>query len=136
MTAGMSLLGMARKAGAVVIGEEPVTEAVLDHKVRLVLVASDAGETTADRISRLESDKLPVLLLKEEKQELGAAVGFAKVAVAGICDLGFAAAIAAKLGEEDPRAKIISEGLAQRQKKARRRKAETAKFGKKSKRRK
>ncbi len=136
MTAGLSMLGMARKAGAVVIGEEAVTEGVLEHKIRLILVASDAGDTTAERISRLESDKLPVIPLNEDKQTLGAAVGFAKVAAVGICDLGFAAAIAAKLGGDNPRAKSVSEGLSQRQNKALRRKADTVKHGKKSKRRK
>ena len=56
---------MARKAGQVRLGEEAASQAVLDHKARLILIAADAGETTARRLKRLESDKLPVLTLPE-----------------------------------------------------------------------
>ena len=35
---------MARKAGQVRLGEEAASQAVLDHKARLILVAADAGE--------------------------------------------------------------------------------------------
>ena len=75
---------MARKAGQVRLGEEAASQAVLDHKARLILVAADAGETTARRLKRLESDKLPVLTLPEKKSELGAAVGFVDVAAAAV----------------------------------------------------
>lgn len=136
MTAWLSLLGMARRAGAVVIGEEAVNEAALGHKARLVLLAADAGETTAERIKRLESDKLPVVILPESKQDLGGAVGFAAVAAIALTDLGFAAAVTAKLAASDPAYRAVADALNARQSKALRRRADTAKHGKKSKRRK
>ena len=126
---------MARKAGQVRLGEEAASQAVLDHKARLILVAADAGETTARRLKRLESDKLPVLTLPEKKSELGAAVGFVDVAAAAVCDLGFACAIAQKLAAEDENGRDTAERLKARQSKAVRRKADTARHGKKSARR-
>ena len=122
-----------------VAGERPrgeaASQAVLDHKARLILIAADAGETTARRLKRLESDKLPVLTLPEKKSELGAAVGFADVAAAAVCDLGFACAIAQKLAAEDEGCRDAAERLKARQSKAVRRKADTARHGKKSARR-
>ena len=102
---------MARKAGQVRLGEEAASQAVLDHKARLILIAADAGETTARRLKRLESDKLPVLTLPEKKSELGAAVGFVDVAAAAVCDLGFACAIAQKLAAEDEGCRDAAERL-------------------------
>ena len=136
MSTWLSFLGMARKAGAVVIGEEAAAQAVLDHKARLILVAADAGDTTAQRVMRLESDKTPVLTLPEGKAEVGGIVGFASVAVLTVTDLGFACALAEKLAAGHEGYKAVAEALKQRQDKARRRKADTDKYGKKSKRRK
>ena len=136
MTAWLSLLGMARRAGAVAVGEAPAGEAVQDHKARLVLVAADAGETTRERMERLASDKLPVKQVPASRQELGGAVGFASAAAVAITDLGFAAAVAGKLAAEAPDWQSAADALSQRQSKALRRKADTAKHGKKSKRRK
>ena len=118
---------MARKAGQVRLGEEAASQAVLDHKARLILVSADAGETTARR--------LPVLTMPEKKSELGAAVGFVDVAAAAVCDLGFACAIAQKLAAEDENCRDAAERLKARQSKAVRRKADTARHGKKSARR-
>lgn len=111
-------------------------EAALGHKARLILLSADAGSSTSERVRRLEGEKLPVVTLAEGKQTLGAAVGCADVAAVAVCDLGFAAAIAAKLAPENPEAEAVSEALAARQSKALRRKAETVRHGKKASRRK
>ena len=136
MTAWLSLLGMARRAGAVVIGEESLMEAAGNHKLRLVLLAKDAGEHTQRRMSRLESDKLPVVVLPDDKAELGGAIGFANAAAVGVTDLGFASAVVNKLTAVHGDYAPVAQTLAQRQSKALRRKADTVKNGKKSKRRK
>ena len=136
MTPWLSFLGMARKAGAVVIGEDAAAQAVLDHKARLILLANDAGDTTAQRVKRLESDKTPVLTLPEGKEEVGGIVGFAAVAVVTVTDLGFASALVEKLAAQNEGYQALAESMKQRKNKAVRRKADTAKYGKKSKRRK
>lgn len=128
----MSLLGMARRAGALRIGEEGVREAAGEHRARLILIAADAGDSTARRVRLLEGEKLPVVTLAEDKRVLGAAVGYASAAAVAVCDLGFAAAVAARLAPENPEAERAGAVLAPRQAKALRRKAETARHGKKS----
>ena len=42
----IGLLGLAQKAGKVQSGEESVSAAAKDHKARLLLLSSDAGERT------------------------------------------------------------------------------------------
>ena len=127
---------MARRAGQLALGEEAARQAALDHQARLLLIAADAGENTAQRLKRLESDKLPVITLPASKGELGEAVGFGALAAAAVCDLGFAAALAQKLAEEEPQWAQVAQALKARQDKALRRKADTARHGKKSARRK
>ncbi len=136
MSGALNMLGMARRAGAVQIGEEASTQAVLDHKARLILIAVDAGESGANRMQRLESEKVPVLTVSDTKTELGGALGFANCAACAVTDLGFANAIVKKLAEEDSHAAEISAVLTARSAKAQRRKADTRKLGKKSKRKK
>ena len=41
----LSLLGLAKKAGRVEVGEEPVGAAARAKKARVILVAQDAGRT-------------------------------------------------------------------------------------------
>ena len=136
MSGALNMLGMARRAGAVQIGEEASMQAVLDHKARLILIAADAGESGSNRMQRLESEKVPVLTVSDTKADLGGALGFANCAACAVTDLGLASAIVKKLAEEDPRAAEISAVLAARSAKAQRRKADTRKLGKKSKRKK
>ena len=127
---------MARRAGQLQLGEEAARQAALDHKARLLILAADAGDNTAQRLKRLESDKLPVITLPETTAELGEAVGFETLAAAGVCDLGFAAALVQKLAQQHPQWAETAQSLSTRQGKALRRKADTARHGKKSARRK
>jgi ribosomal protein L7Ae-like RNA K-turn-binding protein len=103
----------------------------LEHKARLLLLASDAGESTAQRLRRMGNDKLPVVTLPEDKTALGGALGFAGVAAVALCDLGFAAAVAEKLAAADAQYEGAFQVLSQRRDKAQRRKADTAKNGRK-----
>lgn len=114
------------------IGEEAARQAAQDHKARVLLLAADAGDNTALRIKRLESDRLPVLVLPDGKAALGAALGFTDVAVAAVCDLGFAASLAEKLAAQNEQAQPAAAALRARQAKAMRRKTDTKKHGKKS----
>ncbi len=134
MSAWLPMLGMARRAGAIAVGEEAAAQAALAHKARLILIASDAGESGI-RSARLERDVLPVLRVSESRAQLGQAVGFASVAVLAICELGFAAQICARLAAENPQAASAAQQLNTRQEKAMRRRTDTARFGRKSKRR-
>ncbi len=130
----LSLLGLTRRAGKLAVGEEAAAQAAQEHRARLILLAADAGETTAVRTMRLDSEKLPVVTVAADGETLGAAVGFARVAAVAVCDLGLADAICRRLAEENPQAAQAAELLSQRQSKALRRKADTARHGRKSRR--
>ncbi len=99
----LGLLGLAKKAGKLVLGEEEVIDHSLAHKLRLVLIAADAAEGGAQKVARCAQEgNAPCVRLPLTKAQLGAAVGRAACAALGTTDVGFAAAMAAKLSQSDP----------------------------------
>ncbi len=101
----LGLLGLAKKAGKLVLGEEGTIEAALAHQLRLVFIAADAAEGGAQKVARCaEAGNAPWVRLPLDKVQLGSAVGRASCAALGITDVGFAAAIAGKLSQSDPTA--------------------------------
>lgn len=84
------ILGLAVRAGKVQTGAEAAEQAVRHKKARLVLIAADAADNTADQLlSRCQRDKIPVRRLGS-KAELGHWTGKAERAVAVVLDAGFA----------------------------------------------
>ena len=99
----LGLIGLARKAGRVEVGEEPVSIAARTHKAKLILLASDAAENTIRRAKSLgEIGSCPCLVSPFSKPELGGAVGRASCAVIALTEVGFAASTAKKLAQADP----------------------------------
>lgn len=97
------LLGLARRAGKAELGEESVAAAILSHKARVILVASDAADNTRRKIENLAGQgSAPVLLLPLTKAELGGALGRGSCAVTALTDMGLAAAAAKKLSALEP----------------------------------
>lgn len=97
------LLGLARRAGKAELGEESVATAILNHKARVILVASDAADNTRRKIEALAGQgNAPVLPLPLTKAELGGALGRGSCAVAALTDMGLAAAAVKKLSALDP----------------------------------
>jgi ribosomal protein L7Ae-like RNA K-turn-binding protein len=87
------------------VGEEPVESAARARDVRLLLLASDATENTARRVARFsEMGQCLQIRVPFTKEELGKAVGRAGCALLGVTDIGFAAAIARRLADEDAEA--------------------------------
>lgn len=102
MTANaLGLLGLARRAGKLELGEEPVGAACRSRKARLVLTASDAAENTADRAQRMARlSNARCVRTPFTREELGAALGRKVCAVAALTDEGLAKAFLGKLEEE------------------------------------
>ena len=98
MTANaLGLLGLARKAGKLEIGEDPAGAACRGRKARLVLLAADAAENTAAKARRLAQEaNARCMCLSFTKEELGAALGRKVCAVAALTDEGFAKAFQEK----------------------------------------
>ena len=99
----LSLLGMARKAGKLELGEEPALGAARAKKARLLLVAHDAADNTYRRVRHVaETSSTTWCALPRTKSELGDAVGTTSCAIAALTDAGFAASLAEKLAAADP----------------------------------
>ena len=99
----LSLLGLAKKAGRLEVGEEPVGAAARARKARLILLASDAADNSARRAQHFADAGACILLrLPATKDELGSAVGRSSVAMTALTDVGFAEAVAKKLAAIDP----------------------------------
>jgi len=101
-TADLRILGLARRAGKVEIGEEAVGKAARGGKVRLILLAADASQNAAKRAEGFSfTAKAPVMVLEVSKGELGHALGLTGPAMAAITDTGLAAALAGALAGEN-----------------------------------
>ncbi len=125
----LSLLGLARKAGRVVCGEEAVSEAAEGKKIRLLLYAQDAAANSCRRALHFAAKgSCLALQIPCGKEEMGCAVGFGECAMLGVTDIGFAGAIGKKLSAIDPK-KFggASERLELKAKRAAERKREQAK---------
>ena len=89
------MIGLARRAGKVIMGTELITLAFPKGKVRLVIIACDSSDGTKEKLThKCEYYKIPSLVLDIEKEELGALLGKSSVAAVAICDNGFATEIA------------------------------------------
>ncbi len=99
----IGLLGLAQKAGKVQSGEESVSAAAKDHKARLLLLSSDAGERTQRHARQLGIEgNSPVLSVPFTRTELGQAIGRGECVLLAFTDVGLAAAAAKKLSLADP----------------------------------
>ena len=99
----LHLLGLARKAARLEIGEEPVGAACRARQAKLVLIASDAAPNTFRRAAHFgEAGNVLWLALPQTKDELGFALGRGSVAMLALTDIGFASTIVKKLAAADP----------------------------------
>ena len=98
----LSLLGLAKKAGRLVSGEEPVGGAARAHDARLILLASDAAENTVRRAKHFaEAGACLCARVPADKDALGRAVGRSSCAMLAVTDIGFAETVAGKLAARD-----------------------------------
>lgn len=99
----LSMLGLAKKAGRVEIGEEPVGAAARAKKARVILVAQDAGPSSQRRaFSFAEAGACLCLTVPADKDALGRALGRTSVAMCAVTEIGFAGAVVKKLAAMDP----------------------------------
>ena len=87
----LMLLGLARKARKLEIGEEPCGIACRSGKAKLLLIAHDAGDHTFRRArSYCRAGKPPYLCVPFTKDELGDGLGCNACALCALSDTGFA----------------------------------------------
>ena len=101
----LGLLGLAKKAGCLQVGEEPVSTTAQTGRARVILLASDTAENSRNRAERLAAmHDTPLLTLPHDKMTLGGAVGRGGCAMLAMTDVRMALSLVRAMGlaEDDP----------------------------------
>ena len=102
MDKALNFLALARKAGRIELGEEPVGAAARAQKARLIVVASDATDHTRRRAQSFVAGTQQICLqVPFNKDQLGQAVGRSALALAAFTDPALALAFVKALGEPE-----------------------------------
>lgn len=108
----LHLLGLAKKAGKLEIGEEPVGAVCRSRHARVLLLAADAAPNTCRRAAHFgEAGNVLWLTLPHTKEELGFVLGRKSCAMLAVTDFGMAAAIGEKLAKQNERHAPAAEQL-------------------------
>ena len=121
------VLGLAKRAGKIEIGEESVSAVVRLCKARLILSASDASENSKEHARNLAGEVGAVCAeLPYDKAFLGALLGRGSPGIMAMTDLGFALSFIEKLNAAYPgRYQDAEAALRRKQTRANERKAKT-----------
>ena len=93
MDKARNYMALARKAGRIELGEEPVGAAARAQRARLVIVASDASGHTLRRAQSFVSGTQQLCIrVPYSKDELGEAIGRSSLAIAAFTDPALALA--------------------------------------------
>lgn len=99
----LGLVGLAKKAGKLTVGEENTVTTALAHRVRLVLLADDASAHTAQKVqTAADTGNAFCIPLDLSKADLGGAAGRTECAVVAFTDIGLAAAAARQIARQNP----------------------------------
>lgn len=94
----LHLLGLAKRAGKLEIGEEPVGAVARAKRAKLILLASDTPANTNRRAATFgQIGNVLQLQLPFTKEEIGLSLGRNSIAMLALTDAGFAGAIGDKL---------------------------------------
>ena len=102
MDRALNYIGLARKAGLIELGEEPVGAVSRARKARLVVVAQDATDHTWRRAKSFVAGSEQICLrIPYTKDQLGQAVGRTELALAAFTDPALALAFCKALEHPD-----------------------------------
>lgn len=105
----LQLLGLARRAGAVVHGTEGARRVLRDGSARLLLIACDASEVQRQKLLRPLSRREVPWIEAGTRQELGQAIGRAPVTAVAIVADSFAKQMCGQLGIEAQPGQSVSD---------------------------
>ena len=124
MDKALNYMGLARKAGLIELGEEPVGAAARAQHARLVVVAKDASDHTWRRaLSFVAGTEQLCIRVDYTKDQLGLAIGRTSLAVAAFTDPALALAFVKALAQPD-KFKAELESLGKRTKRVQQRRTE------------
>ena len=102
MDRALNYLALARKAGRIELGEEPVGAAARAQHARLVIVAQDASDHTWRRAkSFVAGTNQQCVKVPYSKDDLGMAIGRTSLAIAALTDPAMALAFLKSLGQPE-----------------------------------
>ena len=117
MDKALSCMALARKAGRLELGEEPVGAVTRACKASLVVVASDASDHTWRRAkSFVAGTAQQCIRVAFSKDALGMAIGRTSLAIAAFTDAALALSFAKALPQQDEAVNTALEERAQRAK--------------------
>ena len=124
MDKALNYMGLARKAGLIELGEEPVGAVARAQHARLVIVASDASDHTWRRaLSFVAGTEQQCIRVAFTKDQLGMAIGRTSLAIAAFTDPALALAFVKALGQPE-KFRAVIESLEVRTKRVQQRRAE------------
>ena len=124
MDKALNYLALARKAGRIELGEEPVGSAARAQKARLVVVAEDASDHTWRRAkSFVAGTGQQCIQVPFSKDLLGQAVGRTSLAIGAFTDPALALAFVKALPQPEKYGEVL-ESLEERTKRVQKRQAE------------
>ena len=102
MDRALNYVGLAKKAGLIELGEEPVGAVARARKARLVIVAQDATDHTWRRANSFVAGSEQICLkIPYSKDQLGQATGRSELALAAFTDPALALAFVKALDQPD-----------------------------------
>ena len=102
MDRALNFLSLARKAGLIELGEEPVGAAARAQKAKLVAVAQDSGDHTWRRAKSFVAGTAQVCIrVPYTKDEMGQATGRTSLAIAAFTDPAMAVAFLKALPQQE-----------------------------------
>ena len=123
MNKALNYMALARKAGRIELGEEPVGAAARAQHARLVIVANDASDHTWRRAkSFVAGTNQQCIKVPFSKDELGMSIGRSSLAIAAFTDPALALAFVKALDADQYRE--VLENLDKRTKRVQQRQAE------------
>lgn len=103
MDKALSFLGMCRRAGKLLTGEDGVAGAARSGEAVLIMTASDTASNTTKRAENLSAwGEAPHIRLPWDKDTLGELLDKRVCAILAVTDRGMAAAFMEKLAAQQP----------------------------------
>lgn len=124
MDKALNYMALARKAGRIELGEEPVGAAARAQHARLVIVAQDASDHTWRRAkSFVAGTEQQCIRVDFTKDQLGQTIGRSSLAIAAFTDPAMALAFVKALGQPEKFGEVL-ESLDKRTRRIQQRQAE------------
>lgn len=89
----LNLLGIARRAGKLVMGTDSLIKVLPSKKVKLIFMATDASFATKDKIDKKAYFYNVSVVTTYSTEELSKALGVGSIKIIGVIDDGFAKAM-------------------------------------------